>query len=141
MEPREVMRYKKLLVRHEGFSEMPYKDSVGKLTIGIGRNLDDKGISSDEAMYMLGNDINTCLEDLRQIFDMGSIDDVRSAALLDMRFNLGAAGFRTFSNMLAAVHKGDWQQAAHEALKSKWAQQLPNRSEEVAHMLKSGEDL
>ena len=46
-----------MLKRHEGLKVFPYHCSQNKLTIGIGRNLDDKGISKDEAYYLLYNDI------------------------------------------------------------------------------------
>ncbi len=38
-------RIKAQLVRHEGLKLKPYRCTAGKLTIGIGRNLDNCGIS------------------------------------------------------------------------------------------------
>lgn len=48
---------KDMLIRHEGLKLKPYRDTVGKLTIGAGRNLNDLGISEREAMFLLDNDI------------------------------------------------------------------------------------
>ena len=46
----------------EGTQLEPYLDTVGKLTIGIGRNLSDCGIRLDEAELMFQNDLaQTCL--------------------------------------------------------------------------------
>lgn len=45
------------LVRHEGLRLKPYKCSANSWTIGVGRNLDTVGISGDEALMMLKNDI------------------------------------------------------------------------------------
>jgi lysozyme len=50
-------RIKAQLVRYEGLRLKPYRCTAGKLTIGIGRNLDDCGISQTEAYVLLENDI------------------------------------------------------------------------------------
>ena len=39
------------LILHEGLRLKPYRDTVGKLTIGVGRNLDDVGITRAEAFF------------------------------------------------------------------------------------------
>ena len=53
-----------MLIRHEGLKLFPYQCPAGKTTIGVGRNLDDKGISEKEAMYMLNEDIQSCYDSL-----------------------------------------------------------------------------
>ena len=60
MEAKLMDRIKEQLVRHEGLRLKPYRCTVGKLTIGIGRNLDDCWISQSEAYVMLINDIMNC---------------------------------------------------------------------------------
>jgi len=62
------MSIKKLLIKHEGLRLKPYLDTEGKLTIGVGRNLDDVGISKEEAMYLLGNDIQRAILSARDTF-------------------------------------------------------------------------
>ena len=42
-----------LIKKHEGLSLKPYKCTAGKLTIGYGRNIEDKGISQEEAERFL----------------------------------------------------------------------------------------
>jgi lysozyme len=59
-----------LLVKHEGIRNKPYEDSVGVLTIGVGRNLDDVGLSHDEIYYLLKNDIRRCEKELDNSFPM-----------------------------------------------------------------------
>jgi lysozyme len=46
---------KEMLIKNEGLVCQPYHCSAGKLTIGVGRNLEVNGISEDEAMYLLEN--------------------------------------------------------------------------------------
>jgi lysozyme len=133
-----------MLIRHEGLRLHPYRCSEGYLTIGVGRNLEIKGISEEEAMEMLNHDISQCLLDLDKIFSESFMaylegeDSERAYALCDMRFQLGASGFRSFSNMIQAIKDQDWNRAADEALNSLWAQQTPERAREIAEMIRNG---
>ena len=53
-----------MLVLHEGLRLRPYKCTAGKMTIGVGRNLDDNGITQAEAFALLENDIIAVEADL-----------------------------------------------------------------------------
>lgn len=114
------------LVKHEGERLKPYRCTAGKLSIGVGRNLDDKGISKAESRMLLAADIMQCEEDLKIIFrdQWNWISENRKIALTDMRFNLGGAGFRSFKRMINAIKNEDWEQAGLEATRSKWAEQV-----------------
>ncbi len=48
---------KKMIKGNEGMRLKPYRCSAGKLTIGYGRNLDDRGISAHEANDLFENDL------------------------------------------------------------------------------------
>ena len=41
------------LILHEGLRLKPYRCTAGKLTIGVGRNLETKGLSEEEALFYL----------------------------------------------------------------------------------------
>jgi len=86
MEVKLMDRIKEQLVRHEGLRLKPYRCTAGKLTIGIGRNLDDCGISQSEAYIMLINDIMNCEKQLQaKIPDIyNGLDEVRKSMLLNM---------------------------------------------------------
>ena len=125
-----------MIKRHEGFRNFPYKDTVGKLTIGFGRNLDDVGISEGEAQIMLVNDINNAIEDLTKVLPAaGTYGDNRFDALVDMMFNLGMVKFKRFKKMLAALRVLDFKKAAEEMLDSKWATQVGYRANDLAYMM------
>lgn len=127
------------LTRHEGLKLKPYRDTVGKLTIGVGRNLDDVGISIDEAMLMLDNDFDTAEQELQARFPLTrDLDGPRYYALVNMCFNLGVSRLAMFKKMWSAIADGDWDRAADEALDSKWARQVGNRATELAQMLRNG---
>lgn len=46
-----------MLIRHDGLRLKPYRDTRNKLTIGVGRNLDDVGITREEALMLPNNEI------------------------------------------------------------------------------------
>lgn len=128
------------LKRDEGWRPMPYRDSVGKLTIGYGRNLDDVGISMIEGEKMLDADILRTTARLESAFPWTStLDEVRCGVLVNMAFNMGVGGLAQFKNMLAKVQSGDYAGAAQEMLDSKWATQVGDRAQRLATQMESGE--
>ncbi len=134
-----IEQMKTELVRDEGLRLKPYKDTVGKLTIGVGRNLDDVGITEEEAGYLLENDIGRAMADLdRNVPWWRSLSDARQRAMINMCFNLGWPRLSQFQNMLAALEAGDYERAAIEALDSRWARQVGSRAARVAAQIMEG---
>jgi lysozyme len=128
-----------LLVKHEGLRLKPYTDTVGKLTIGVGRNLTDVGITVDEAMALLQNDMETADAALRIAWPPYLLlDQARAAVILDMAFNMGVTTLMTFHNTLAAVAAGNWAAASAGMLASRWASQVGPRAQELAQIMVSG---
>ena len=140
MEAKLMDRIKEQLVRHEGLRLKPYRCTAGKLTIGIGRNLDDCGITQSEAYIMLINDIMNCEKQLQaKIPDIyNGLDEVRKSVLLNMCFNLGISGLLGFKNTLAFVKAGDWERAANNMLVSRWAKQVGRRAIELSELMRKG---
>jgi lysozyme len=128
-----------LLKRDEGVRLFPYRDTVGKWTIGAGRNLDDVGISPDEVDYLLRNDIRRAEVEARKYPWYAGLNEVRKAVILSMIFNLGAAGFAGFKNTHASIAAGNYEDAASRMLMSKWASQTGNRAIRLAQMMRTGE--
>jgi len=128
------------LMRDEGLRLYPYADTAGKLTIGVGRNLTDVGISRVEAMALLSNDIEATTQTLETAFPWTlGMDEVRMGVLINMAFNMGVVGLAQFKKFLAAVQQGDWQQARAEMLDSAWAEQVGSRAQRLAIQIESGE--
>jgi lysozyme len=126
---------------HEGERLKPYRCTAGKLTIGVGRNLEDRGITAEESAYLLGNDIARFEAELfRALPWASSLDDVRQRVLLDMAFNMGMAGLLTFKNTLATIKAGDFEKAAGMMLESKWAKQVGQRAERLSRMMFTGKE-
>lgn len=128
-----------LLKKHEGLRLKPYTDTVGKLTIGVGRNLTDRGITEAEADYLLMNDLAQAERDARALFgNFDAIGDARQAVLIDMAFNMGKTRLSGFKKFIAAVLSGDYTATAAEMLDSAWAFQVGNRSKELSKMMITG---
>lgn len=127
------------LERDEGVRQFPYVDTVGKLTIGVGRNLTDRGLSPDEIRYLLQNDIDAAMDDLnRGVPWWDRLDPVRQTVLVNMCFNLGWPRLRGFVRTLAAIRRGDYIDAAAGMRDSLWATQVGARAERLAVLMESG---
>jgi len=125
---------------HEGLRNKPYRDTVGKLTIGVGRNLDDVGISDEEAKYLLRNDLKKVKEKLCKYDWFTKLDYIRMKVVLDMAFNLGIKGLLSFKNMIKALKEEDYTQASKEMINSKWYRQVGYRAERLVRMMRTGKD-
>lgn len=144
----------KRLEKHEGFSSKIYKCPAGYNTIGIGRNLDtnpltdeekevcgdiSKGITKDQAYYLLGNDISRCVKELEIAFPfLYNLDVERRYALIDLCFNMGIHSLLKFKKMIAKLEILDFSGAAEELLDSKYARQVPKRALRIAHLISTG---
>jgi len=133
------MNLRDQLIRDEGLRLKPYRDTVGKLTIGVGRNLDDNGITRDEAECLLHNDLARVYAELHHALPDLSLDPVRGAVLGNMAFNMGIGRLLGFRKMLAALRVGDFAQAAVEMLDSDWATQVGSRAHRLARQMETGE--
>jgi lysozyme len=103
----------------------------------VGRNIEDNGITKEEALFMLDNDILRVSEELKRTFHWyRHINDVRKMVLIDMCFNLGMPRFKKFKRMIAALERTDYIDAAAEMLDSKWARQVGNRAIELADLMR-----
>ena len=127
------------LKKHEGLRLKPYTDTVGKLTLGIGRNLEDKGITEQEALFMLNNDVDYFYDKLcSRINWFWAINDARQNVLVNMAFNLGVSGLLSFKNMLEECKNEQYNFASIEMLDSKWAKQVGYRAEALAEQMRTG---
>lgn len=133
----DIARLKTILKRHEGLELKPYRCSADKLTIGVGRNIEDRGITMDEAEFMLNTDIALIMKEALQVLPFwNTLTPVRREVVLNMLFNLGMPRFLKFKKMLDALEKQDYTAAAFEMENSRWASQVGERAEELADMMR-----
>lgn len=134
------MNIKKLIKHHEGCELKPYRCTSGKITIGIGRNLEDNGISQEEAECLLNADLNRCRSMLaRRLLFWPQLCEVRQAVLIDMCFNMGWPRLSQFKKTINALSLQNYALAAAEMLDSRWARQVPNRAIRLTQMMKTGQ--
>lgn len=139
MSPEAKERLRRMLIVHEGLWLKPYRCPAGYLTIGVGRNLEARGISREEAMVLLESDIAEAEAAARGFFPaFDRLEEPRQAVLVDMAFNLGAVRLGGFWRFRAALERGDFEQAAREMLDSKWAKQVGPRARRLAEMMRRG---
>jgi len=128
------------LRRDEAVRYFPYHDTVGKITIGVGRNLSDVGVSDLEINFMLANDIQKVTDQLTAHFAwFKSLDIARQGVLINMAFNMGFAGLCRFQSFLGFVEQGDWENARREMFDSAWAVQVKDRATRLAQQMVTGE--
>lgn len=139
---------------HEGLRLQPYRCSKGKLTIGIGRNLNANPITPEEELVVgdwrhgitKGMAIYLLLRDLKKITDklpkaikfFNQLDDERQYALIDMAYNMGIKGLLNFKKMLFFMEKKDFAKAADECLNSRYAKDTGKRAERIANLIRTG---
>ena len=127
------------LKRHESLELKPYKCTSGKLTIGVGRNLEDIGITEQEAELLLLNDIGRVKQELVNDQWYMDLDPVRKAVIENMSFNLGYPTLKKFQNMIASISEGNFELASKEMLNSRWSKQVGQRSIELAEQMRTGQ--
>jgi len=128
----------KQLKRHEGIELKPYKCTSDKLTIGVGRNLEDVGISEAEAEYLLMNDLSRFMKMANEFDWYAGLNDARKAVIISMLFNLGRGGFNKFLKFKQALAEGDHLTASREMLDSRWAKQVKGRAVELSKQMETG---
>ena len=144
------------LIIHEGLVLKPYICPAGKLTIGIGRNVEDNpltveerrvvgddwkhGITKEQAYYLCRNDINKCISELKKNLPwFENLDRERKYALIDMCFQLGIRGLLKFKRTLGSIAKGNYELAAEQVLESKYARvDSPERAKRISILIKTG---
>ena len=126
------------LIEDEGSRLKPYRDTVGKVSIGIGRNLTDVGISSDEEDLMYRNDVQRVMTQLdRALPWWNALPEPAARVLANMTFNMGLGGVLQFKTTLQELREHRFKDAADSLLHSAVARQLPNRYGRLAALLRS----
>jgi lysozyme len=126
------------LERHEGLRLRVYQCTEGFNTIGYGRNLDQSGISREEAEFMLTADIEAVERQLDTVDEYVALDPIRQTVIANLCFNVGFRGLMQFKRMWKAIGKQNYVAAAREMVDSKWARQVGNRAIELAEIMRTG---
>lgn len=136
------MNLREQIMQHEGWKEYAYEDSRGYLTIGYGHLIDKRrggGISRRIGALLLDDDLYAARAAVDKHWPWAQeMSQARYEVLINMAFNLGAAGVLSFRKMLAAAQAGKYAEAADEMLDSKWARQVGLRAAELSQQMRTG---
>ena len=122
----------------EGLRLKPYRCTAGKLSIGYGRNLDDVGITLEEAELLLKNDLEKAEKEAEKFPVYSKLNQARKDVLIEMVFNMGYSRLSKFKKMFEALEKGDYSEAANQMLDSAWHTQVGKRAERLAYFMRIG---
>jgi len=127
--------------REEGCIAHAYRDSLGLLTIGVGRLIDGSkggGLSQDEIDYLLANDIASASHQVATALPWAErLNEPRQAVLIGMCFQMGLGGLLAFKHTLGSVEDGQYAEAAKGMLDSGWAKQTPARARRLAQQMET----
>ena len=137
MTPDMQARLRRSLIAHEDYRKYPYVDTVGKITIGIGYNLTDRGISDDWINHQYNTDVEYFYHQLSQFDWFNKLNEDRKIVLLDMAF-MGIKKLFEFEHMITALQEGDYKRASYEMLNSEWADQVKGRAQMLAEGMLRG---
>ena len=134
---------REMLISNEGLSLKLYKCTAGITSIGVGRAIQTRGISEDEAMLMLNNDIEICVDALDKRYPWWKrLSEARQEVMVDLMFNLGESRLAKFVQFLQSMETAssaeDYTVAAEHLLDSLYAKQLPGRSKRNAEIIRGG---
>ncbi len=137
MTPEMTAKLRRSLILHEGYTTKPYVDTVGKITIGIGYNLTDRGICEDWVNEQYREDVEYFYKQLLNFPWFQQLTTDRQIVLIDMAF-MGWKTFLEFKDMLTAIEFGDYEEAAFQMMNSHWAEQVGERAKTLSKAMATG---
>tara|TARA_R100000781_G_scaffold112706_1_gene80213 strand:- start:576 stop:1010 length:435 start_codon:yes stop_codon:yes gene_type:complete len=141
MEAANLNELKKRVKIHEGFSAKPYKDTLGKMTVGYGHlcveDFWDENTEYTEAQLdrIFDTDFDKAIEGAARVCEGMDLPDKKFGVFIEMTFQLGATGLSKFKKALAAAKDHDWQECHDQLLDSRWHKQTPNRAKQLAAIM------
>ena len=132
------MNIRELLIGHEGLRYFPYFDTEGKLTIGIGHNLNARGLTKEAIDLIFEEDLKETVDELYERLPWFNDQPEKvKLVIVDMAFNLGVSGLLGFHKTLEFIRTGKYKKASVEMLDSTWAKQVGTRADDLSNILKS----
>ena len=121
--------------KHEGYSKTAYKDTLGKLTIGIGFLVEALELDEDICDKILERKLitNECILQRKLEWYDNHPQEVKNI-LQNMFYQLHYKLF-DFKKTLHYIKTGKYEAGSIEMLDSLWAKQTPNRAKELSQRL------
>lgn len=164
----DIFKAKKAVAQFfEGKRLKAYKDTVGKWTIGIGKNFSDvpfskeeeelirkrlgdytshinslvlkHGITEEECDLLFYNSYKIAEKDAKDLVDIfDELNIYRQIALVDFSFNVGKTTMESFKNTLGAINRKDFKRAGSGFRNSLWYRQVGRRGDIISSVIEEG---
>lgn len=130
----------RMLIRDEGWRNRMYTCTAGKLTIGVGFNLEANAMCDAAIGAQMRHDIQKAQTQAAGVIGevWAEMDEVRRDVVTSMVFQMGAGGFAKFTDTIGLIRQKKWAEAADAMLQSKWAKQTKKRAERLSQMMRTG---
>tara|TARA_R110000803_G_scaffold19688_2_gene51354 strand:+ start:221 stop:679 length:459 start_codon:yes stop_codon:yes gene_type:complete len=143
------------IMKHEGFRDVAYNDTLGIATIGYGHMIlpqDNIQIgnkySKEYLTELFDKDFNIAVkgankliqEKIPHLLMLGLTEAELSlieGVLVEMVFQMGRPRVSKFKKMFNAIDEADWNKAADEMLDSRWAKQTFERALNLSSIIRS----
>lgn len=138
---------KKMIIKHEGIRDKPYKDSLGLWTVGVGHLIGDgktlpeeynRTFTNAEIMKMFDDDFEHHAKAAEKIPGYNKSNQPAQGALIDLTFNMGTSWYKKWPTFVKKLSEGDFQGAAEELASSKWATQVKSRAQTIIGLITGG---
>ena len=133
----------------EGFRSKLYRDTSsktgfegkpGKVSIGYGYNIDDKGLPLDIIEELFQRTVQDAREEALMAFPwLLELDEARREVVIEMVFNQGLKSVMAFTATLGALQRKAYKESAGHLRDSLVYRQLPKRYEGLAKIIETGE--
>ncbi len=122
----------------EGRRDKVHTCSMGKLTIGVGHNIEDNPLPDEVIDLLFNMDIEQTVIECERFDWYKTLSPLRQRVIVNMAFNMGVSGVLKFKKMIAAIEIGDFDEAATQMMHSKWYRQVGDRAERLCQMMETG---
>ena len=123
--------------KHEGFRSKVYKCSESFDTIGYGFAIKDLVLDEDICNIILQRKLESLIRSIE--FEFKWYADLPNAVkdvMIEMCYQLGVNGVSKFKKTIEHLKNEEWELAAEESLRSKWAKQTPNRAKALSDRIR-----
>ena len=138
------MKLRDRVIKHEGYRDTVYRDSLDKRTVGVGHLCvedfweDGKKYDKKFLMKILDEDLEKAHKGAMKV--VGHIEDLPRAVwevVVEMVFQLGSTGVKNFKKFIKALEDKDYHEAHLQMKDSRWHRQTKKRCESLAEIVKS----
>jgi lysozyme len=144
----DIEKLREELIADEGMRLDVYRCTENHLTVGVGHRIiegdaeygkpEGYTITERRMKQLFDLDIAIVREDCHRLYeDFSDLPEEAQRIIANMMFNMGLPTMKKFKGMKRCVDERQWAGAALEMLDSKWARQLPNRSERLVKRMRA----